>query len=113
MRTDKNNNPTAFTIDLAQQAGLKLGEDYEVGDLFVVPGIQHDFYTAKLLGDPIALTINVIDAVGFYTQHGAQRWAYIAIPQFVWVMCQPETKKKIIGFMYEHEGGTEMKGLFA
>lgn len=112
MRTDKHNNPTAFTIELAQQADLKLGEDYEVGDLFVVPGLQHDFYTAKLLGDPIATTIKVIDKVGFYTQHGAQRWVYIAIPKFVWDMCQPATKKDVIGFMYAHEGGTELKKLF-
>ena len=33
-RTDRNNNPTAFTTSVAAEAGLILGTDYAVGDPF-------------------------------------------------------------------------------
>ncbi len=108
-RTDRNNNPAAITTDVAKQGGLVEGTDYVVGDKFPDPS---NLYTAKLLGDPIQLTIRVIDKIGYYTKSGAQRWTYIAIPQFVWDALEPPVKKKVIGFHYQHEGGTEMKGLF-
>ena len=117
MRTDENNNPTAFTTDIAKEAGLVLGVDYEQGTPFAsaIPG--RPFYTAKLLWDPIALTIRVINAVGFYTNLGSQRWSYIAMPQFVWHNLFPDSisgpgKCDVIGFMYQREGGTEMRNLF-
>lgn len=109
-RTDRNNNPAAFTVDIAKQAGLVEGTDYVAGDPFPPPS---KLVTAKLLGDPIQLTIRVIDAIGYYTKAGAPRWEYIAIPKFVWDALEPPVKKKVIGFHYQHEGGTEMKGLFA
>ena len=111
MRTDRNRNPAAFTVAMARQAGLKPGVDYEVGDPFQVDGAT--LYTAKLLGDPVALTIQVIDRLGFYTQHGGQRWTYIAMPPFVWDSLAGEVKRRIVGWMYGREGGSEMKGLFA
>lgn len=109
-RTDRNNNPAAITTDIAAQGGLALGTEYEVGDKFPDPSNLH---TARLLGDPIQLTIRVIDKIGYYTKAGGQRWTYIAMPTFVWNALDPPTRKKVIGFHYQHEGGTEMKALFA
>lgn len=111
MRTDLHRNPAAFTTDLAKQAGLVEGTDYEQGAPFTAPG-GRTLYTAKLIGDPIALTIRLIDAVGYYTKYGAPRWTYIAIPKFVWDALSFEQKKHVIWFHYQHEGGTEMKELF-
>ncbi len=108
MRTDANNNPTAFTTDLAHQAGLILGKDYNIGD----PFDGSLFHTAKLLDDPIILTIRLINAVGFYTQHGEQRWTYIGLPKFIWKALSSDQQRDIIGFMYRHEGGTAMRHLF-
>lgn len=109
-RTDRNNNPAAIITDLAEQAGLVLGKDYEIGDKFPDPSNLH---TANLLGDPIQLTIRVIDAVGYYTKAGQPRWTYIAIPKFIWDALEPPIKKKVVGFHYQHEGGDAMKALFA
>lgn len=110
MRTDDHNNPTAFTTDLAKEAGLVEGTDYEQGAPFQAGALT--LYTAKLLGDPIALTIKLIDAVGFYTRSGAQRWSYTATPQIAWDELSPATQRDIIGLMYEREGGTAMQHLF-
>lgn len=109
-RTDRNNNPTAMITNLAAEGGLILGTDYETGDPFEVGSIT--YYTAKLLGDPIALTIKVIDKVGFYNTYNNQRWTYIAIPYFLWSSFDSSTKIKIIAWMYAREGGTELKNLF-
>lgn len=46
MRTDRHSNPTAFTTDIAKQAGLVEGKDYSVGDAF---GDNGQYNTAKLL----------------------------------------------------------------
>lgn len=108
-RTDRNNNPAAITTEVAQQGGLVLDTDYVAGDPFPAPSL---LVTAKLLGDPIALTIRVIDVVGYYTHQGAARWSYIAMPKFVWNALTPDLKKQVVGFHYLHEGGTAMKDLF-
>jgi len=111
-RTDTNRNPTAFTVDVARQAGLVFGKDYTNGTAFPNdPGL----FTAHLLGDPIQLTIKVIDALGFVTFHHAPnvaRWSYIVIPKFVWDDLFAPEKRNIIGWMYRHEGGTAMVSLF-
>ena len=116
MRTDRNNNPTAFTTDVAKTAGLVEGDgkDYIQGDPFTVetPRGPQTYYTAKLLGDPIALTIKVLDQAGFYTHAGGERWTYIAIPGWLWDQQTQATKIRIIGFMYAHEGGVAMRHLF-
>lgn len=109
MRTDKNNNPAAFTTEIARQAGLEFGTDYVAGDVFPPPST---LITARLLGDPVAITIRVIDAIGYYTKSGMRRWDYIAIPHFVWAALTPDQKRDVIGFHYQHEGGTAMRGLF-
>ncbi len=66
MRTDENNNPAAFTTDIATQGGLVEGTDYTRGTQF--PPDEHgnpvSLWTANLMGDPVALTIRVIDAIG-------------------------------------------------
>jgi hypothetical protein len=109
-RADRNNNPTAMTTGVAWAGGLKLGVDYEQGDAFTAGG--NTYYTAKLLGDPLALTIRVIDTAGFYTTPPTQRWSYIALPFALWGSLTPIQKAFVIGWMYGIEGGVTMKGLF-
>lgn len=112
MRTDRHFNPAAFTTDIAKLAGLKLGEDYTVGDSFS----GGRYHTANLLGDPIDTTIKVIDKIGFNTQSGKTRWTYTnSIPNANnrdWKNLGYDQKKKIIAQMYSHEGGSKLKNLF-
>jgi hypothetical protein len=108
MRTDDNKNPTAFTTDVAAQGGLILGVDYERGTVFPTTS----FYTALLMGDPIQLTIRVIDAIGYQTKTGQPRWTYINLPKFIWDSLSPTQKRDVIGYHYQHEGGTAMRNLF-
>lgn len=111
MRTDRHNNPTAFTTDIAKLAGLKEGVDYTKGD----PFSNGKYYTARLLGDPIATTIKVIDKIGFYTQSGNPRWTYVSsIPQAQnWNNLSYTQKKSVVAQMYQHEGGSALKQYFA
>lgn len=110
MRTDAHNNPTAFTTDVAQNAGLQENVDYVQGDSFTA-GL-HVYYTARLLGDPIEITIRVIDKIGYQTRLGYARWTYINLPKFVWDALTHDQKRDVIGYHYQHEGGTEMRHLF-
>jgi hypothetical protein len=109
-RTDENLNPTAFTSDVAKEAGLVLGTDYTIGTPFEVGAVT--YWTAKLLGDPIAITIRVINTLGFVTASGALRWTYIMIQHGLWTRLTVKQKTTVIGIMYELEGGTAMAGLF-
>lgn len=109
MRTDRHNNPTAFTTDIARVAGLREGVDYVAGD----PFSNGQFRTARLLGDPIATTIRVIDNIGFYTQGGNQRWSHTAMPKSQWDKLTTEQKRQVIRDMYRKEGGTELRRIFA
>lgn len=109
-RTDRNNNPTAMITLIAAEAGLTMGVDYVIGDPFESGG--RTYYTAKLLGDPIALTIRVIDAVGFRTTQDVQRWTYISLPSFDWLRHTTDQKRDVIGYMYFREGGVTMRSLF-
>jgi hypothetical protein len=108
-RTDENNNPTAFTTAIAAEAGLVQHVDYEQGTQFP-DGEQ--LWTAKLLGDPIAITIRVINTLGFVTATGALRWTYIMIQHGLWTRLTVKQKTDVIGIMYVLEGGTAMAGLF-
>lgn len=110
-RTDRNNNPAAFTTDIAKEAGLVLNTDYEFGDPFTSVGMT--LYTAKLLGDPVALTIKVIDKIGYYTKSGAERWTYMAIPFVLWHTFSLAQKTLAIAQHYKNEGGIAMAHLFA
>lgn len=113
-RTDRNNNPTAFTTDVAKDAGLVVGVDYEVGDPFTVPGQfgPITYHTAKLLGNPIELTLRAITHATFFTAHGGPRWPYIGIPKFIWEKLTRDVQVEVIGWMYGHEGGIAMRSLF-
>lgn len=109
MRTDDNNNPTAFTTDIAKEAGLIERTDYVQGDQF--PNGE-PYYTAKLLHDPIELTIQVINKIGFFNDQGKPRWTYIAIPYQLWKNLTGLQKTWVIGWMYRREGGTKMVDMF-
>lgn len=103
MRTDKNNNPTAMTTDVARELGLVYGRDYVQGAKF--PG-NSNLYTARLLGDPVAITIKGLDQGGFYTRSGKQRWSYIGIPQNQWNNMSYQQKVAVVKTMYKREGNT-------
>lgn len=117
MRTDDNRNPAAFTVDLARQAGLVMGTDYENGSAFP----RGPEITAKILGDPVEVTIRLINAVG-YRQTRAPflpRWSYICLPKFLWDALPDEptpgmvSKRDVIGYHYQQEGNNgSMKALF-
>lgn len=109
-RTDRHNNPAAFTTDVAKNGGLVEGVDYSVGDPFHIGPAT--YYTARLLGDPIAITIKLIDKATYYTKNGGIRWIYIAIPPDIWKSMSYEQKKMAIKFHYKNEGGEELKKLF-
>lgn len=109
-RTDRNNNPTAMTTDVARTLGLQEGVDYTVGDKF--PG-DSPYYTAKLLGDPIATTTKAIDLAAttpgkqaFYTASGKPRWVHTALTNEQWNSLDDAGKKDVIAKMYQHEGGS-------
>lgn len=108
MRTDRHNNPTAFTTDIAKIAGLKEGVDYVKGD----PFSNGKYFTAKLLKDPIGTTIKVIDKIGFYTGSGNQRWTHTAMPKSQWDKLSYNDKKKTIAKMYQAEGGKALTNIF-
>ena len=110
MRTDRHRNPTACTTDVARAGGLVGGIDFENGDSFTTG--DKIYYTAKFIGDPIDLTVKMIDKATFYTNTGHQRWSYIAIPSFVWNDLKKAEKVAVIKWMYGREGGTEMGSLF-
>jgi hypothetical protein len=97
-------------VQLAQEGGLVEGTDYTQGDAFESGG--RTYYTAKLLGDPVALTIKVIDEVGFYSEPPHARWNYIAIPHALWMSLNTIQKSYVIGWMYSQEGGVAMRNLF-
>lgn len=101
-RTDRNDNPLAFTTDVAKMA-LKEGIDYIVGDSFIEEG--HKFYTAKLIKDPISTCINLIDHIGFFTKFNHQRWIYIGIPKRLWDTFTHKQKLITVAEMYRREGG--------
>lgn len=109
-RTDSHNSPTAFTTDVAHEAGLVLGTDYAQGDPFQAGSLT--LHTARILGDPIATTIRVIDRLSFVTITGISRWVYITMPKMTWDGLTPDSKRDVIGWMYRHEGGIAMRGLF-
>lgn len=103
-RTDRNNNPTAMTTDVAAASGLVLGKDYVQGDPFTSNG--RTYYTAKLLGDPIATTIKAIDQGGFQTASGKPRWSYINMSQQQWNGLSYSQKAQVVAQMYQQEGGS-------
>jgi hypothetical protein len=110
MRTDRHNNPTAMTTDVAKSLGLKEGVDYTVGDPF--QSGDSTLYTARLNGDGITTTVKALDSAAndpkkqaFYTQSGDQRWTYIGMSDSDWLKMTPDEKKQTVLGMYQQEGG--------
>ena len=111
MRTERNNNPTAMTTDVAKMLGWELGVDYEIWDSFTTSSWQ-TLYTAKLIGDPIETTIRLIDrwiANGidpFYRANWQWRWSYISsiwITKDKWLKMTDAEKADVIKKMLQHE----------
>lgn len=109
-RTDRNNNPTAMTTDVARSLGLVEWVDYTRWDVF--PN-NPNLFTAKILGNPIDTTIKALDTAAtdpnknaFTTQSGQPRWTYINMTDQQWQAMTPEQKKETITTMYKNEWGT-------
>jgi hypothetical protein len=109
MRTDRHNNPTAMTTDVAKTLGLVEGKDYTKGDAF--PN-NPNLFTARLTGDGVATTVKALDLAAsdpnkkaFYTQGGQQRWTHTAMSDEAWLKMTPEQKRNAVGGMYQREGG--------
>ena len=117
-RTDRHNNPTAFTVDVARQGGLIEGVDFTQGDVFykkdkngkdildrsgnkTIAG-----YTANLLGDPVDDTIAVINKIGFYTASGGHRWTHTQMSKEAWDKLSYDQKIKTVRRMYKNERGS-------
>jgi hypothetical protein len=107
-RTDRHNNPTAMTTDVAATLGLQEGVDYTQGDSFG----NGKYYTAKLTGDGVETTIKGLDSAiakgisPFYTQSGGQRWTHTAISNEDWQNMSHDEKKETVLDMYKKEGGS-------
>lgn len=102
MRTDRHNNPTAFTTAIAEQAGLVLWKDYEQWDAF--PN-NPNLHTARLLWDPIETTIKVIDKIGFFTGAGQPRRTHTAMSNEEWLALDSAGKAAVVADMYRKEWG--------
>jgi hypothetical protein len=107
---DDNNSPTLFTVDVAVEGSLIEGQDYVQGSQCAEPFTK--WHYAKLLGDGVAVTIRLLDHIGFYTNDCLPRWNHTAIPNFIWHGLQTAEKRDVVGFMYKHTGGTKMRGCF-
>lgn len=114
MRTERNNNPTAMTTDVAKMLWWELGVDYEIWDSFTTASWQ-TLYTAKLIGDPIETTIRLIDrwiANGidpFYRANWQWRWSYISkiwVTKDKWLKMTDAEKADVIAQMLKHEWGS-------
>lgn len=109
-RTDRNNNPTAMTTDVAKSLGLVEGKDYTQGDPF--QSGSGTLYTAKLIGDPIAVTIQGLDNAAqnglgaFETASGKPRWSYIDMKDKDWLALSPDQKAEVVNQMYHQENGS-------
>ena len=107
MRTDRHNNPTAMTVDVARTLGLTEGVDYTAGDPF------DGGVTARLIGDPIEVTLKALNASAaagdrsaFYTQSGKQRWTHTAMTDKDWESLSDEGRRAVVIDMYRKEGGS-------
>ena len=110
MRTERNNNPTAMTTDVAKSLWGVEWEDYVQWDSWTNDKWQ-TFYTAKLLGDPIETTIRLLDRAAetgrwaFYTKAWWQRWTHTAMSDADWLKLSPEEKQWVVLKMLQREWG--------
>ena len=114
MRTERNNNPTAMTTDVAKMLWWVLWVDYEIWDSFTTAS-GSVLYTAKLIWDPIETTIRLIDrwiANGidpFYRANWQWRWSYISkiwVTKEKWLKMSPSEKANVIAQMLKYEWGS-------
>lgn len=111
MRTDRNNNPTAMTTDVAKTLWLQEWVDYEVGDPFTT-GSWSTLYTARLLGDPIETTIKWLDIAAndpnksaFLTGGWAPRWTHTSMTDQERASLDSAGKVAVVTEMYRREWG--------
>ena len=110
MRTERHNNPTAMTVDVARSLGMREWVDYIQGDSFV-DSKGNTQYTAELIGDPIETTIRAFDnaaanGIGiFYTAKGGQRWTHTAMSNEEWMAMSDNQKRQTILKMLQREWG--------
>ncbi len=107
-RTDRHNNPTAMTTDVAATLGLIEGQDYTQGD----PFSGGKYYTAKLSGNGVQTTVKALDQAAkdagknaFYTKSGQPRWTHTAISDEEWLKKTQAQKEQFVMQMYKKEGG--------
>ena len=109
MRTERNNNPTAMTTDVAKSLWLVEWEDYVKWDSFKDKN-WNTLYTAKLLNDPVETTIKALDnwansssTHAFYTAGGDQRRSHTAMSDAEWLAKTPEEKQETVLKMLQRE----------
>ena len=111
MRTERNNNPTAMTTDVAKMLWGELWVDYEIWDSFLTSDWK-TLYTAKLIGDPIETTIRLIDRWilngidPFYRANWQPRWSYLSkiwITKDKWMNMDDNEKWEVIKQMLKYE----------
>ncbi len=110
-RTDRMNNPTAMTTDVALTLGMRPGIDFVSGDTFQTSDGK-TLATAKIIGDPFDKTIQGLDNAAqsgrgaFLTSSGAPRWSHISMSDQDWLSKNLEEKRQTIKKMYQSEGGS-------
>lgn len=108
MRTERNNNPTAMTTDVAKSLWWVEWVDYVQWDSFQT-GDWRTLYTAKLIGDPIETTIKLLDNAAntwrwaFYTKWWAKRWTHTGMSDAERLKLSPEEKKNVVLKMLQRE----------
>ena len=108
-RTERNNNPTAMTTDVAKTLWLVEWVDYVQWDPFSTS--SWTLYTAKFLWDPIETTIKALDTAvanwtwAFYTQSWKQRWTHTAMSNEERSALSDEEKRQVVLNMLQREWG--------
>lgn len=108
MRTERNNNPTAMITDYAKMLWGVLWEDYEIGDSFISESWA-TLYTAKLIGDPVEKTIELLDRWLAKWMNIFSGWSYAAdlwLTNEVWANADEKKKREIVEKMLKHEWGS-------
>lgn len=112
MRSERNNNPTAMITAYAKQLWGIEWVDYVQWDSFTSVDenwVEHTYYTAKLLGDPIDTTIRLIDR---WVDNNVKKnvfsaWSYadqLWMTNDKWKNMSREEKEALILKMLQHEG---------
>ncbi len=111
MRTERNNNPTAMITAYAKQLWGVEWVDYVQWDSFTSTDenwVTHTYYTAKLIGDPMDKTIELIDrwVANNAKQNVFSAWSYakdLWMTNEKWKNMSREEKEALILKMLQHE----------